>query len=102
MNIFTKIIQYYKEKFIIPHSDAAGLAEMNRVHTMIVSFILFLFGIGDVLAILLTHLSNIGENIKPLIYFSIYTIVSLAVYIYSLKIKDCPKEKAYLWKNIKT
>lgn len=100
MSIFGRMIQCYKDKFVIPHLDAAELAETNRFHTVIVSFTLFLFGIGDLAAIVISHPSNIREHLSSLIYFSIYTFISLAVYIYSVKVRDCPKEKAYFWKNI--
>lgn len=95
-NFFRKI---YKSYFISP-GDMAELAENNRIRLLIVCPIVFLFGIGNFFIIILSNRSNIHEYKLSLLYFGIYTISAFIAYIYSIKIKDCPKEKALILKNI--
>jgi len=90
----------YQDKYYISPLDLADAAETNRLILLIVCPILFLFGIVDIIAILIIHFSRLREHFVSLIYFSIYTILSLFVYIYSIKVKDSSREEAYIKKTI--
>lgn len=94
------LICAYKEKYTIPTIDLADAAETNRLVLLIVSPLLFIFGIADIVTVCIVHLENLREQLFSLIYFGIFTILSFYIIIYSRKYKDVPREKAYIIKTI--
>ena len=100
MNPISSFIQYYKDNFVIPHADSAELAEKTRFNFIICTSILFIFGLGDLLAVLIVHFSDLTHYLPRLIYYGIFTIASLGGFIYSALVKDCPKEKAWFYKSV--
>ncbi|MCR4741382.1 MAG: hypothetical protein K5866_00715 [Treponema sp.] len=90
----------YKERYYISQLDLADSAETNRIHVLIISPILFIFGLADILAVIFLHHDNLQNQIISLIYFGIFTIVSLYSFIYSRKIKNIERNRAYIWKTI--
>ena len=100
MTPISSFIQYYKDNFVIPHADSAELAEKTRFNFIICTSLLFLFGFVDLLAVLIGYFSELQHYIPRIIYYSIFTIASLGGFIYSILIKDCPKEKAWFYKSI--
>ena len=69
MNKKRSLKTFYDEKYYISHLDLADSAETNRLHVLIVSPILFIFGVLDLIAILVLHHDNLHEHIISLIYF---------------------------------
>jgi len=96
------LFKFYKERYHIPKADLSDTGETNRIHLMIISELIFLFGILNFLFVIIFNINNLLEKINKLIYFAIFIIVGIFNYIYSSKIKDIKREKAYLWKTIPT
>ena len=92
MSVFGRIIDKYKETYYISPQELDDFAETNRIHMLVVSPLLFLFGILDLLAIILLHHSELGNYVTSLVYFGAFTIVSLFSYVYSRNIKEERKE----------
>ena len=88
------------DRYYISPLDLADSAETNRLIMLIISPILFLFGAGDIIAILVLHHSNLVEYKIPIIYFSFFAISGLFCYILSRKTKNVSREKAYILKTI--
>lgn len=93
-------VKNYKESYTISPLDSAEYAETNRFHAAIVSPILFVFGVGDIIAILIFHHSELNNYLIDLLYFSFFTIAGISAYIFSQFVKNCEKEKAYIKKSI--
>lgn len=94
------LIELYKKRYYLPHSDLADLAETNRLHLMIVYPFLFAFGLGDLIFIFSFHFHNLQDYFASIIYFGVFTLLSVASFLYSRKIKDVEREKAYVLKTI--
>ncbi|MBO4731542.1 MAG: hypothetical protein J5597_01870 [Spirochaetaceae bacterium] len=73
---------------------------MNRKRLLIAAPILFVFGLVDFILIFALNFYYPTKRLFVLIYFSLFTISSFVVFIFSLRIKNCPKEKAYFLKTI--
>ncbi len=104
MTIFGKMIKSYRDHYYIPPQELDDLAETNRIHVLVISPLLFLVGVGDLIAILLIHRSELGKHIAPLIYFSVFTIVSVFSYLFSKFPKEPKgggkKRRLFVAKNI--
>ena len=98
--IFKKLSGKYNERYNLSYSDLADTGETNRIHLLIVSPLLFLFGILDVLVVLIFHFNNLKAYIPSLIYFGCFTIIPTFCYFYSKWSAKVPREKAYLVKTI--
>ena len=98
--LFKKLFGKYLERYEISYTDLADTGETNRIHQLIASPLLFLFGIIDVLVILIFHFHNLSDYIVSLIYFGWWSIIPPFCYIYSRKVADVPREKAYITKTI--
>lgn len=94
------LVKKYIERYCIPAIDLAESGERNRIFTLIVNILLFIVGIGDVAAIILLYHANLAEQINRLIYFGNFAVSGTFGIIYSKKIKNVAKEKAYLLKTI--
>ena len=98
-----KTIDLFKslfDRYYIPSANLADFGETNRKRLLIISPLLFIFGLVDFILILALNFYYPVKHLFVLIYFSLFAISSFIVFIYSLKIKNCPKEKAYLLKTI--
>ena len=93
-------VQKCRDHYHIPYEDLADAAESNRLILLNICPLLFLFGLLDVVAVLIIHHSNLKEYVASIVYFSVFTIVSFCTEIYSRKMKDVVKEKAYIYKTI--
>ena len=94
------LIDLYKEKYYITAAELADQAETNRLHLVIVSIIMFIFGVVSLTVVTIMHFYN-GRDYKNLfIYFSVFTIASTSMYIYSKLIKNVPREKAFVLKSV--
>ena len=92
-NFFTLCSNLY---YISP-LDLADAAETNRIHTLFMSVILFLFGLTG----LVIH--NFIQEVNPFnyrIYFALFMLVSLCAFFISLKTKNVERKKAYIWKTL--
>lgn len=96
----TNPLDAYRKRYYIAPLDLADYAETNRIHCLIVSSLLFFFGIIDFIAVVLIHHDNLGQHVISLVYFGLYTFISIFCFIYSRKIKNVAREKAYLYKSI--
>ena len=94
------LIKLYKDRYYISHLDLADAAETNRLHILIASPLLFAFGLGDLVVIFSVHFHNLKNYIPSIIYFGIFTIVSVAMYIYSRWVKKVDRSKSYILKTI--
>ena len=45
------LIELYKKRYYISHSDLADLAEANRLHLIVACSLLFIFGLGNLIYI---------------------------------------------------
>lgn len=93
------IFNIYKEKYHISTIDLADSGETNRIHMLISSFVLFLFGFICSTSLFFINIKNLQQHIISLIYFSIFTVSGLAAFLYSKNVKDVSREKAYKWKT---
>ncbi len=89
-----------REKYYINPLDLANAGESNRLILLISNHILFAFGSIDLLVLLILHYSDLKNYIISITYFCIYVLMSIFVYCYSYKVKDSPREKAYIKKTI--
>ncbi|MCR4790598.1 MAG: hypothetical protein K5839_05910 [Treponemataceae bacterium] len=94
------LISAYKERYIIAPSDAADYAEANRSKLVIVATLLLIFGLTNLIGLTIVNFSNLPAKRFQLIYFLIFSILSAIFLTISVKVKNCKKEKAYLYKNI--
>ena len=92
MSVFGRIIDKYKETYYISPQELDDFAETNRIHLLVVSPLLFLFGVLDLLAIILLHHNELGNYTASLVYFGTFTVASLFSYVYSRNIKEGRKE----------
>ncbi len=88
------------ERYNISYTDLADAGETNRIHELIASSLLFLFGILDVLVIIIFHFHNLKDYIISLVYFGCWTIIPVICYVWARKTAEVPREKAYLIKTI--
>ena len=95
-----KIISLYKNRYYIAPVDLADSAETNRLHLIFISPFLFLFGILDLPAFLFIYRNELTEHITAFVYYGTIALVSVYMYIHSLLVKNVPREKAYVLKNI--
>ena len=98
--IFKEVRGKYKERYEISYQDLADAGEKNRIHLIVMSPLLFLFGFVDVIIILIRHHNNLQDYLFSLIYFGAYAVLSAFVYVYSLLIKRVPQEKSYVSKTV--
>ncbi len=88
------------ERYNISYTDLADAGETNRIHELIASSLLFLFGILDVLVVIIFHFHNLKDYIISLVYFGCWTIIPVICYVWARKTAEVPREKAYLIKTI--
>ena len=98
--IFNTLIEKYKDHYSIPYLDLADSAETNRFHILIVSPFILLFGVLDVLAVVIMHHADLSNYLVSIIYFGIFAVTGLFGIIYSSWSKSAPREKAYIIKTI--
>ena len=95
--MFKKLISRCLSLYSISPLDLADAAETNRIHTLFMSTILFVFGIFG----LVVH--NAIHEVEPFpyrIYFALFMAVSLLAFVIAYKTKNVAREKAYLWKTL--
>ena len=100
MNIFKNLIEKYRERYYIQKLDLADSAESNRLILLLISPLLFIFGVADIAVVFIVHSDNISEHVVSLVYYGVFTLISLYSFIASRKNKDVPREKAYIYKTI--
>ena len=98
--IFKEVRGKYKERYEISYQDLADAGEKNRIHLIVMSPFLFLFGLIDVIVILIRHYNNLQDYIVSLIYFGAFAIISGFVYVYSILAKRVSQQKSYVYKTI--
>ncbi|WP_294430989.1 hypothetical protein [uncultured Treponema sp.] len=96
----SEILKIYNERYGIPRQDLADAGESNRIVGNIISSSLFLLGIVDFIAIVLTHHSDLQNQLTYLVYFGIFMIPGIFTFLYSKCIKNVPNEKSYILKTI--
>ena len=94
------LINLYKQRYYIPNIDLADAAETNRLHMLIASPLLFAFGLGDLIVIFSLHFHHLRDYLSSIIYFGIFTIVSIGLFFYSIWVKKVDRKKAYILKTI--
>ncbi|MBO6176562.1 MAG: hypothetical protein J6O39_03380 [Treponema sp.] len=99
MAAFRRFIKKYRDNYCISPQDLEDFAETNRIHLLIITPILFLFGILDFLAIILIHHSKLEEQVFSLIYFGGFTLVAFYSYVCS-KYQRKKERKRIIHKNI--
>ena len=98
--LLKKLIEDYREKYHLWWLDLADTAETNRLHLLFLCPVLFAFGLIDLLVVVIMHFHSLGEHLYSIIYFSIFTVFSLFGYIYSRKVENVDREKAYIVKTM--
>ena len=68
------LIELYKKRYYISHSDLADLAEANRLHLIVACSLLFIFGLGNLIYIFAFHFNNLQDYITSIIYFGVFKI----------------------------
>ena len=94
------LVKKYRQRYSTDPLDLQDAAELNRKHLLVVSPLLFLFGIGDLIALFIRFHNDIRGHLVSFAYFGTFTIVSSYMFIHSRLVKDAPPEKAYLYKTI--
>ena len=95
-----KIVSSYRNRYYIAPVDLADAAETNRLHLIFISPFLFLFGFLDLPFFLFVHRNHLSEHLPTFIYYGTITLASIYMYVHSLLVKNAPREKAYILKNI--
>ncbi len=90
----------YYDNVYVSRIDLADSAETNRIQTAFVSPFMFVFGIGNLISLIVQHKSNLKDYIISFALFGIIIFVSIFGFIYSIKIKGVSREKAYIYKSI--
>ena len=98
--LFKKISGKNMERYNISYTDLADAGETNRIHLIVLCPFLFLFGILDVLVIILLHFHNLKDYIFSLVYFGVWSIIPAFCLLYAIRVANAPREKAYLLKTI--
>ena len=98
--LFKKLSGKYMDRYNISYTDLADAGETNRIHELIACPLLFLFGIIDVLVVLIFHFHNLKDYLVSLIYFVCFSIIPVICYFLARKTATAPREKAYLTKTI--
>ena len=93
MALLGTLINRYKETYYIPTQELDDFAETNRIHLLVITPVIFLFGILDFFAIILLHHSELENYIASLVYFGIFSLASLFSYIYSRRKKQETRNK---------
>jgi len=88
MVVLRTLINRYKETYYIPPQELDDFAETNRIHLLVITPVIFLFGILDFFAIILLHHSELENYSASLFYFGTFTVASLFSYIYSRRKKQ--------------
>ncbi|MBO4704229.1 MAG: hypothetical protein J5647_00640 [Spirochaetaceae bacterium] len=94
------LVKKYRQRYSTDPLDLQDAAELNRKHLLVVSPLLFLFGIGDLIALFIRFHNDIRGHLVSFAYFGTFTIVSSYMFIHSCLVKEAPPEKAYLYKTI--
>ena len=97
---FKRLFNSLKHHYKVSYIDLADAGETNRIHILIASFLLFLFGVIDLAIVFIIHFHNLREHLISIIYFAIWTFASIFGYIYSIRIKDVSRKNAYIVKTI--
>ena len=98
--IFKEVRGKYKERYEISYQDLADAGEKNRIHLIVMSPFLFLFGLIDVIVILIRHYNNLQDYLVSIIYFGAFTVSSAFVYVYSILSKRVSQKNSYVYKTI--
>lgn len=83
----------------ISYPELADIGETNRLHMVILAPFLFSFGFIGLLVIFLLYFNTLNEHLFSIIYFSIFTIISIYSFIHTKCVKNVPREKAYARKT---
>ncbi|MBO4532442.1 MAG: hypothetical protein J5726_01925 [Treponema sp.] len=94
------LINGYRERYYISRADLANAAETNRLHALVVSPILFVFGFGDLIFLFAFYHDSLREHLVSFIYFGVFTLFSFIAFIYSRWSQKLTREKAYIHKTI--
>ena len=94
------LAKLYKERYYVSPLDLADYAETNRLHILIACPLVFLFGLGDLIFLFCLHYQNLQDYISSILYFGFFTLISVVVWVYSVKVKNVAREKAYILKSI--
>ena len=104
MNFNNMKLKFFEKNFCDPYSisliDLSEFAEQNRIRLKLVSPFICLFGVISFITTIILHYKNLQEQLVSLLYFGIYAITAFFSFIISAKLKNCPKEKAVIYKNI--
>ena len=73
------------DRYNISYTDLADAGETNRIHELIACPLLFLFGIIDVLVVLIFHFHNLKDYLVSLIYFGCFSIIPVICYFLARK-----------------
>ena len=97
--IFKTLVQKYMARYGVSHLDLADAAETNRLHLLLLSPLIFLFGILDLIILFILHYDNPKEYIVSFIYFGFFTIVGLSTFLHARWSKKVSREDAYVKKT---
>jgi hypothetical protein len=100
IGVIKKVINTYHARYSISPLDLADFSETNRLHSKVLSIVLFIFGFADLVGVFVLHYSNLHDYILHIIYFGMFTLVSILAFLISTKVKNVTREKAYIHKNI--
>ena len=95
-NFFKRLLAPFK----ILYPELADIGESNRLHLLILTPFLFAFGFLGILTILIFFNKELDQHLFSLIYFGIFTIISVYSFIHAKCVKNVPREKAYILKTV--
>ncbi len=93
-------IKLYKDLYHISPMDLADPSETNRIHSNYVSIAFFIFGITGLASFFIKYHTNLQGHFHSILYFSLFSIVSIFAFFHSICVKHIAREKAFIVKNI--
>lgn len=90
---------YHKFYYISP-LDMANTAESNRLTNYFWSLSFFCLGSVYVIILLVLHHNNLKENLFDIVMLGSGTGICLISFLVTILVKNVPREKAYIYKNI--
>ncbi len=99
-NFIMNLKVLYRQYLSISPLDFADFAEKNRIRNYYMSWITLFLSFLTIIPFIFFSISNFSENIMQIIFFLICIIIIIFSIIISALVKNVPREKAYIFKNI--
>ena len=93
-------IKFYLKRYHIQKSDLNDYSESNRYHTVIVSFIVAIFGIVNLISFLVINYKDLTKVNFYLSYYSLISLISTISLIIGMMLRKCKNPNSNFLKNI--